>query len=1068
MFLGVLLWPLCQSATRGQSQPPAQEREKEIADLQKQIEALAKKLEAIKKSEPTKTEARTSTLALGPEWLKPLSWRSLGPANMGGRITALAVFEDDPCTYWVATAGGGLLKTVNNGVTFEHQFDHESTVAIGDVQVARSNRDVVWVGTGEANPRNSVSYGDGVYKSVDGGKTWKNMGLTGTWQIGKIAIHPTDANIVYVGALGRLYGPSEERGLFKTTDGGLTWTKVLYVDDKSGVIDLKMHPTDPETLLVATYERRRDLYDTGDPIQKFGEGSAIHKTTDGGKTFKKLTKGLPTVKLGRIGLDYYRKDPNTVFAVIESEKIGSGPPAKAAKPQPYLGVVGEGPEAVGAKLGQVAPGSPADKAKLKAGDLVKAVGDTPIKDFGEFTTLLATKSVGDKLNLKIERDGQPLEIEVTIEARPSPTPPATAPTTPPPESGEGFAGLRLNPRLPFGAALGGQQENKQDTQGPDGFQTGGVYKSTDGGESWTRINSLNPRPFYFSQIRVDPSDDKYLYILGLALHRSTDGGKSFQPNASRGAHADHHALWIDPKDGRHLILGGDGGFYASYDRASNWDHLNHMAIGQFYHVAIDTKRPYKVYGGLQDNGSWGGPSFSRSGAGPVNEDWFDVGGGDGFHCQVDPGDADQIYSTSQYGAMSRRNLRTGESAAIRAVPERGKVRRWNWNTPFLLSNHNPKIYYAAAEVVFRSLNKGADLRPISPEITRTKQGSATALAESPKNPDVVYVGTDDGALWVTRDGGKQWNDLTKKVGLDRPCFVATIEASRAEEGRAYVAFDGHRSDTDDPLVYVTEDFGETWKSLRANLPRGSSRTLREDLSNPELLYLGTEFGIWASVDRGQSWNKINANLPTVAVHEVAIHPTAGEIVVATHGRSLWALDVSGLRQLTRSVLKEKATLLKPISVIRWQPEPARGGTNRRFIGQNPTRGAQIYIAVTSKVEKASLKILDYDGSTLSDQRVPNDPGLHRLTWNMARGLGGGGPRGGGVGGGGFRRMQMVPPGTYRVVLTVDGKETTQPLKVEADPNYPTAELIAEEMEEEESDEEKAEAEAEGRRVIDID
>ena len=1090
-LLGVLGMAVVGGASQGQTPAPAPAPPRtpaptatQLEEIQKQIDALNKKLDELRKAGAAKpAEAAKAapvpvpdTLTPSAEWLKPLAWRSIGPANMGGRITALAVYEADPATFWVATASGGLLKTTNNGVTFEHQFDKEATVALGDVAVAPSDKNVVWVGTGEANPRNSVSYGDGVYKSTDGGKTWANMGLKGTFQIGKIAIHPKDPNIVYVGALGRLYGPSEERGLFKTTDGGKTWNKIHFVDNKTGVIDLRMHPTEPDTLIVATYERLRDLYDVGDPIKKWGPGSGLFKTTDGGKTFKKLTKGLPTVNLGRIGLDYSRKDPKTVYAVIESEKIGTGPRPKAAPAsQAYMGIVGEGPEAAGATIGRVSPGSPADKAGLKAGDKVTAIDGKEIKLYGELVTLLREKKVGDKVKIKVVRESKPLEVEVTLAPRPEGAggpgggpggPGGRAPTGQGMEprqaaqaaATEGIGQLQLDPNRPFGAILGGQIENAQDRQGADGWQTGGVYKSTDGGESWTRINSLNPRPFYFSQVRVDPGDDKYVYLLGLPLHRSDDGGKTFRGDASRGVHSDQHALWIDPKDGRHLILGGDGGFYVSYDRSANWDHLNTTAIGQFYHVAIDTRRAYKAYGGLQDNGSWGGPTLVRSGEGPVNEDWIGVGGGDGFHCLVDPGDPDIVYSTSQYGVITRRNLRNGQTAGIRPEAEKGERHRFNWNTPMVLSAHNSKIFYTAGEKVFRSLNEGAELRAISPEITRTREGSATALAESPKNADVVYAGTDDGALWVTRNGGKDWTDITKNVGLDRPCYVSTIEASKVEEGRAYVAFDGHRSDTDEPLVFVTEDTGKTWKSLKANLPRGSSRCLREDVINPNLLYLGTEFAIWASFDRGLSWVKINNNLPTVAVHEVAIHPSAGEIVVATHGRSLWVLDVSGLRQLTKDVMKEKAALLRPTPAVRWQSEPNRGTTNRRFIGQNPPRGAQIDVALVAKPEKgATLKITDFQGETVFAERVPSDPGLHRVTWLLTRpapqrpaGQAGGGGGRGGVGGAlaGFFGGRLggsgllAPVGTYKVVLTVDGKEYSQPLKVEADPAYPNPPEIA--------------------------
>jgi photosystem II stability/assembly factor-like uncharacterized protein len=1093
------------AAGTARAQQPAVTKEQQIKDLERQLGEMTKKLEELKK--PANIPApppRPTDLKLAPEWLKSLTWRSIGPANMGGRIVAFSVFEPDPCTWWIATASGGLLKTMNNGITFEHQFDKEATVSIGDVCVAPSDKNIVWIGTGENNPRNSVSYGDGVYKSTDGGKTWKNMGLAGTFQVGRIVVHPRDANIVYVGALGRLYGPSPERGLYKTTDGGATWNKVLFIDDKTGVVDMRMHPTDPDTLLVATYERERDLYDVNDPSKKIGPGAGLHKTTDGGKTWKKLTKGLPTGPLGRIGLDWYRKDPKVVFAIVESEKIAMGP--KGARPvgNGYTGIIWRTEEDK-IELVTVAAESPAAKAGLKVGDQLLALDDTPVTSYADYIERLGDLGVGDKLKLKVGRGTERLDIELLIAERPAG------------QGGRGGAGNRgggeFGPDLthPFSGGLGGQRENIQARQEPDGAQYGGVFKSTDGGESWTRINSLDPRPMYFSQIRVDPSDENYLYVLGVSLYRSSNGGKTFRANGGRGVHSDHHVLWIDPRDGRHMVLGGDGGLYVTCDRMDHWDHLNHAAIGQFYHVAIDTRRDYRVYGGLQDNGSWGGPSRTHNGTGPINEDWVSVGSGDGFKCQVDPNDPDQIYYTSQGGAMGRRNFRTGETAPIRprnplagrgqgpaSTPRPGPAGpnqpatqaryRFNWNTPFMLSHHNSRIFYAAGNVVFRSLDRGNDLRVISPSITRTDKGSATALGESPLNPGVIYVGTDDGALWLTRDGGTTWTDVVKNVGLARPCYVATIEPSRYVEGRAYVAFDGHRSDIDDPLVFVTEDFGATWKSLRGALPRGSSRCLREDIKNPELLYLGSEFKFWVSLDRGQSWMSLNTNLPTVAIHDIALHPTAGEIVAATHGRSLWALDVTPLRQTTRSVAQEKVHLFRPVTAINWRSAPGHGGTNRRFEGQNPVAGVLIDYALAQKAGKISLKVLDVSGSVVSELRAVPEMGLHRVAWNLSRGSGQRGvfgQRGGGgeargparaaaaatVAGappaaaaspaagsesesaappvlpgrpGGFGRAAAVTPGMYRVVLSVDGKEFSETVRVEPDPSAPVIEIAADE------------------------
>ncbi len=1029
---------LAGSATLAQTPPKpvaTADRETQAADLQGQIDELNRKLAELKRP----TETKPTALVAGPltaEWAKSLSWRALGPANMGGRVVAISVFEADPTTFFVATGGGGLLKTSNNGVTFEHLFDKEGVVAIGDVCVAQSNKEIVWLGTGENNPRNSVSYGDGVYKSTDGGKSWTNMGLRETFQVGKIIVHPKNPDIVYVGALGRLWGANPERGLFKTIDGGKTWNKILFVDDKTGVIDMRMHPTDPETLLVATWERKRNLYDFNEPVVKHALGTALYKTVDGGKTFKKVTKGLPTVKLGRIGLDYDRKDPNVVFAIVDSEKAGSGPvkPVEAAS-EVYLGVAGAVEDAGAAKIGEVVAGSPADKAGLKLGDVITAIGEAPVARYRDLAAAVRTRKPGEKARLKITRADQKVEVEVTFEPRPDR-----------PIGGGAEGQIMVNPARPFASVLDGQVENAQDRQGLEGGQTGGVYKSVDGGESWNRVNSLNPRPMYFSQVRIDPTDAKYVYVLGIATHRSDDGGKSFRGDGGRNVHADGHALWIDPRDGRHIILGGDGGVYVTYDRMNRWDHLNHVAIGQFYHVALDSRKPYRAYGGLQDNGSWGGPSYTRTG-GAVNEDWVAIGYGDGFKCQVDRDDPDQVYWCAQNGGMGTRNLRTGEVSAIRPVLEKGKTWRFNWNTPFLLSSHNPRIYYAAGNHVFRSIDRGKALKPISPPINRTDQGTATALGESPKNADVLYVGTDDGLLWGTRDGGKTWADLTANIGLGGPRYVASIEPSRYEEGRVYVSFDGHRSDMDDPLPYVSEDFGKTWKSLRANLPRGSTKCLREDIARPEVLWLGTEFAVWASIDRGLSWSRINGNLPTVAVMELAQHPTAGEVVVATHGRSLWALDAAPIRQSSPEVLKEKVHLYRPTPAVRWRAEPARGGTNRRFVAQNPPSGASIYLHIAAKPDRISLKIVDDQGVTARDLAVPKEPGLHRIGWDLMRpitipdasptsastGVMGGFMTGLKRGLGANQRLGLAQPATYRVVLTVDGKEQTVPLKIEADP-----------------------------------
>ncbi|MEE8450713.1 MAG: PDZ domain-containing protein [Thermoguttaceae bacterium] len=1014
-------------------------------------------------SQPAKVEkAEKATVPL--QWISTFSWRSIGPANMSGRITALAVNERDPNTWWAATASGGLLKTVNNGMTFEHQFDREATVSIGDVQVARSNPNIVWVGTGEANPRNSVSWGDGVYKSIDGGKTWKNMGLKKIFQTGRIAIHPKNPNIVYVGALGRLWGPSQERGLFKTTDGGETWNKILFIDEKTGIVDVQMHPKDPETLLVAAYERERDGFDSNDPAKKFGPGSGLYKTTDGGKKFKKLTKGLPDCNLGRIGLAYYRRDPNLVYLVLESEKIGQEPPDA-----PFLGLRGTDAE-VGMKIEEVVKKGPAEKAGLKKGDIVISVNGRIVHSNGEFLRHVRESYIaGDKLKLEVSRQREGVEIELVVGKRPKPKEESSRHSS-----------------SPFRGGLGGQRENMQDQQGKQGPQHGGIYRSEDGGNTWTRINSVNPRPMYYSQIRVDPSDKKNIIVLGTALYRSVDGGETFTADGAKGGvHVDHHAMWIDPRDGRHIILGNDGGIYVSQDRTATWDHLNHMAIGQFYHVTVGPRRDYRVYGGLQDNGTWGGPSRVRGSSGPVNGDWMRIGGGDGFICQVDPNDADEIYFESQNGAMGRINLRTGRRGSLRPRAPKDVKYRFNWKTPFLLSTHNPAIHYSAGNYVFRSIDKGGSIKSISPEITRTDQGAGSAIAESPVDADVLYAGTTDGALWMTQDGGANWIDLfaeppknepeekkeeakpadkktddkktdDKKTDdketddkeaepkdgskplrewLPEPRWVSSIEASRAVAGRVYITLDGHRSNDDRSLIFASENHGKTWRSLRANLPgdAGSTRVVREDIKNPNVLYLGAEFAAWVSIDRGQSWTKLNSNLPTVAVHEIAIHPTAGEIVAGTHGRSLWILDVTALRQMSAETLRADAHLYRPNDVVRWHYQPSRGSSGtRRFVGQNPPTGTKIYYSLGKDAKAVKLKITDIEGRTLREFGGNNKAGLHSVAWDLRGKIQGG---------------STARPGTYLVTLTVDEQEHRSPLTVLADPDFPDSSLTREEHEE---------------------
>jgi photosystem II stability/assembly factor-like uncharacterized protein len=666
-LLAILLLGFATNKTRAENPDDVK---KEIVDVEKQIAELQKKLEELK---------NPSIAPIGPgivpeSAVKKMNWRCIGPANMSGRITAIAVYEADPATYYVATASGGLLKTTNNGTTFTHLFDRESTVSIGDVAVSQSDPTIVWVGTGENNPRNSASYGDGVYKSTNAGKTWQNMGLKQSFQIGRIIIHPKDPNIVYVGALGRLYGPNEERGLFKTEDGGKTWKKVLYVDDKTGVIDVRMDPSDSNTLLVGMWERKRDGFDGyyGPPSNwpspdqygpdvTYGPGGGLFKSADGGKTWKKLNdeklnNGLPTVKTGRIGIDYSRKTKGLVYAIIDTENVGKGKPVATV----YLGLSFDRDKPDGAKIEESYNDGPAAKAGLKAGDVIIAADGKKIANYDALIEYITTKKPDDVVKFTIKRSDKELTIEVKLAPRPGTERPAPKTTTtllpgfipsfgpdlpfkvasmpkggqaekagvkvgmdvvavegkqvtnfqefrtelrtspkatdprkagdklkiafkegdkkldtvlalePMEFAGGGFGGGRpqADPNRPhlLDFTVGGQQANVVKDQGKDGFQTGGVYVSKDGGEKWERVNSLNPRPFYFSNIRVDPNDDKIIFVLGdVSLWRSADGGNRFAEISTRttGVHPDQHALWIDPRDSRHMLIGCDGGFYVT-------------------------------------------------------------------------------------------------------------------------------------------------------------------------------------------------------------------------------------------------------------------------------------------------------------------------------------------------------------------------------------------------------------------------------------------------------------------------------------------------------------------------
>ena len=971
--------------------------------------------------------------------LKRFVWRSIGPVAMGGRVDDIAVVESNPSTFYVGFATGGVWKTENNGTTFTPIFDEYPVSSIGDIAVAPSDPKVIYVGTGEANNRQSSSFGAGVYKSIDGGKTFVESGLKETQSIARIVVHPKDPNTAYVAALGHLFGPNRERGLFKTTDGGKTWNNTKFIDNDTGFTDVVMHPTNPNVLWAASYQRRRQPWG----FNGGGPGSAIWRTSDGGKSWTKVTgNGLPDNPIiGRIGFDICRTKPDVILAQIE----------------------------VGASGGTGA-------GVNEDGSLVPPGG----------------------------RGGAPAE---------GAEPQAAG-------AGRGGGG--------GGGGRGGQA-------GPPDPKRSGVWRSDDGGKSWRFMSNNNNRPMYYSQIRVDPNNDQIIYTLGAGASKSVDGGKTFTSMSGQ-SHGDHHALWINPRNSNQLLIGNDGGLDISYDQGATWEEVSTMPTGQFYAISADMRKPYYVCGGLQDNGSWCGPSAVRSNAGSLITDWYRIGGGDGFYTQNDPVDWAIGYSESQDGNTNRYDLRTGQTQSIRPrpagrggrgggqptatsqaqaaqpaqpaaqqqpaaeqpaggfggrgnlpanvfpLPPSGTYYRFYWNTPFILSVHDPRTVYLGGDRLFKSTTRG-DTWSASPDLSnnvgrndRPIMGMAGAapmaskhdgaasysnivtISESPALPGLVWVGTNDGNVQVSRDGGATFTNVVSAVqGVPKETHVSRVEASRFDAGTAYVTFDGHRTDDHKPYVFKTTDFGKTWTSLASNLPEGNVNVIREDPRNRNLLYLGTEYAVYVSLNGGREWKRFMNGLPTVRIDDILVHPRDNDLIVGTHGRSIYIIDdITPLQQLSDAVMSSDAHLFEPRAATRWVEDTmlARGlGGAKHFRGANPPGGTAISYYLKSPASKSSsgsggssvrITISDMRGTVIRELNGTNDPGINRVQWNLAPNPPPGGQGRGGFGGGGFGGRggrgggvpfitgQGVDPGTYVVKLSAAGKEMTTTVSVEPD------------------------------------
>jgi photosystem II stability/assembly factor-like uncharacterized protein len=805
-----------------------------------------------------------STLAFGQvldsDSLGGLSARGIGPGAMGGRISDItAVSTGQRLTIYVGAASGGVWKSVDSGTTFKPIFDKQPTQSIGSIAIDPSNPETVWVGTGESWVRNSVSVGTGLYRSKDGGESWDLMGLADSEHLSRILIHPKDGNIVYACALGHLWNPNQERGVFKTTDGGKTWNKILYVDENTGCAEMATNPQNPNVLYAAMWQVRRQPW----TFTSGGPGGGLFKSTDAGATWHPIRKGLPDGDLGRIGMAVAASQPSRVYAVVEARNHTA------------------------------------------------------------------------------------------------------------------------------------------------------LFRSDDAGESWKEMNSsfnVSGRPFYFARIVVDPNVPDRVYKPGFGFTVSEDGGRSFSAVFSLddfggGVHPDHHAIWINPKNSEEVLDGNDGGVYRSLDRANHFRFLNNIPVGQFYHVSTDMEDPYNVYGGLQDNGSWVGPS--RYPGGIANRHWRVIGGGDGFWAFADPTDHDLMYVEYQGGHISRVRGSTGESKEIQPLPRANEPDfRFNWNTPIHMSPNHAGTIYIGAQFLFRSHDRGESWERISPDLTtqdpakqhQEQSGGLTidnsdaekyetifAIAESPKDEKVIWAGTDDGNVQVTRDGGKKWTNVIKNIsGLPAGTWVSCIEASNAEPGTAYATFDGHATGNMKTYVFQTTDYGKTWSSLSTADLKGYAHVVREDPVNPNLLFLGTESGLFLTIDRGAHWAQFTGHLPNVAVRDAVIQPRESDLVIATHGRGIYVIDdLTPLRALTPQILAQDAAFLPARPAVLGLPvDEQRFDGNAEYMGRSLPETAPItyYLKKRNIIGVLKFEIYDSRDQLVATLQGDSRRGVDRVQW----------------------------------------------------------------------------------------
>jgi photosystem II stability/assembly factor-like uncharacterized protein len=889
-----------------------------------------------------------------------MPWNELGPVTFGGRIVDIAVHPENRHVFWIASASGGLWKTENHGVSWTAQFQDRGSISIGDMAIAPSDPDTLYVGTGEANNQRSSYWGDGVHKSVDGGRTWQHVGLEGTEHIGRIVVHPANADVVYVAALGALYSPNQKRGLYRTRDGGVSWERVHHIDENTGFVDVVLDPSTPTTLFAASYERRRRAWN----FDEGGVHSRIYRSTDGGDSWTLLENGLPEGDLGRIGLAISPQDPNTLYACIEN--LNPAPPEPSEDPT--------------------------------------STDDSP---------------------------RQPRDPEVSSE-------------------------LLADPLAREQWLQGGPTEEAQDPRRrPRGREIGGeVYRSDDRGESWRKTNdaAIGGSPgYYYGQIRIDPNDKETVYVLSVPVHKSTDGGKSWTPSGrgrgNRGSafhgnlHVDHHALWIDPSDSRHCLLGNDGGLGITWDGGETWDHVARLPLAQFYAVGIDHRTPYTIYGGLQDNGTWGFPVQPAEQRGLMAEDAFRIGGGDGFYVVVDPENADIVYCESQFGGMTRIDRSTGARNGIKPKAAKGsQPLRFNWMTPLVLSPHAAQTIYTGSQYLHRSRNRGDDWQTISPDLTTNdpekKKGDVphctiTTISESPLAAGCIYVGTDDGRVWLTRNEGQRWTELTDRFGpTPKGLWVSRVETSPHAADTAFVAFTGYREDRREPLLFRTDDGGETWLEIHNDLPMEPINVVRCHPSNPRVLLVGTERSAYVSIDDGAHWFSLGGGLPRTAVHDLAVHPHEHHVIAGTHGRGIWVLDGKALADLSPESLLRPLLALAPSDgvVLPRSYSPGYSGA-RTWTEDAPFTTATFRFHLASDHEdKVEVEVVDVTGEPLFRQEVEAKAGYHEVAWRVQRG-----GRGmfGGISGmsGGRPRATGQQPGHFAVRIRLGNESQTKTFRV---------------------------------------